>query len=267
MKKYLFMGLTILIATNIMILSGVAYNRMGQATTQLTLTERELPLPYKTGIKKENSAISLAIQWRVPSKVGDSYYPYQSKRITITHQDLAELGFKVNDIQENYWLESKELYWALEYDGAMHKAEIAKAMEKYQKASLAFQTQPSDSNSRKKKQQELSLAREKTSNSRLFFIELSADYQYLATKYSDKQNFLIIKGLAKPYYNRTDKNYSLSLKNMSVSQIMMPVAYNQVLSDLKNLNRQEVTLPRYAVNINWGQRLEPWVVNAKRLID
>jgi len=267
MKKYLLIGLTILIGTNIVALSGVAYNRVGDATTQLMLTERELSLPYNSSFQKENSGISLAINWRTPSGENESFYRYNSRDIKISKHELLALGFNQIDVKDNYWQESKELYWAFEFNGALHKAEIEKSAEKYQTALATFQESPNDTNRRNKTEYNKSLAREKTSNSRLFFIEASADYESLAAKFSYQKNILIVKGLAKPYYNRKDKYYNLKLKHLSVRNVMIPLEYTAVLYNLKSLDRGDVTPPRYVVDINWGSRLEPWIVDVKRLTD
>jgi len=264
MKKYLLIGLIILIGTNLAVLGGVAYNRMGEATAQLTLTERELSLPYNSSARKENSGMSLSIDWRTPSRNNETYYP---RDIRITKDELLALGFAQVDVKDNYWVESRELYWAFEFDGALHKAEVIKAKEKYQTALLAYEEQSSDTNSYKKNEYSESLAREKTTNSRLFFVEASADYESLATKFAAQQNILIVKGLAKPYYNNSDKTYSLQLMHLSVRHIMVPLEYTKALVDLKRIDRQDITPPRYAVDISWGNRLEPWIVDVKRLTD
>ncbi len=267
MKKFILIGLVILIGTNLAALSGVALNRVGEATTQLILTERELSLPYNSDAQKENSGMSLFIDWRTPTGVNESYFSYNSRDIKITKDELLALGFDQIDVKDNYWVESRELYWAFEFNGALHKAEIKKASAKYQTALVTFEENPNETNSRKKTEYSDSLEREKTTNSRLFFIEASADYESLASRFSDQQNILIVKGLAKPYYKSNDKTYSLLLKQLSISSIMVPLEYSEVFSSLKSLGRRDIAPPRYAVNINWGGRLEPWIVDAKRLAD
>ncbi|KGJ96908.1 DUF4824 family protein [Colwellia psychrerythraea] len=263
MKKHLLIGLTILIGTNLAALGGVVYNQMSDATAQLTLTERELSLPYNSGAQKENSGISLSINWRTPTGENETYYPYNSRDVKLTIAELLALGFAQTDIKDNYWVESRELYWAFEFDGALHKAEIIKAEDKYQAAIATYEEQPNDTSSRKKNEYSESLEREKTNNSRLFFIEASADYESLADKFSGQKNILIVKGLAKPYYNN-DKTYSLMLKHLSVSNIMVPLEYSDALSHLKRVDRRDITPPRYAVDISWGSRLEPWITNINK---
>lgn len=265
MKKYLMMGLVILIGTNIMVLAGVSYNRMGDAKAQLTLTERELLLPYRTSAQQENSGISLTINWRTPTHNNESYSPYQSKDITLSKDELLALGFQLINEHDNYWAESKELYWALEFDGALYQAEITKATEKYNSVLADFKEQPNDSNKRIEKRWRENLTKEKTSNSRLFFIEAAAHYQTLANKFTNQPNILIVKGLTKPFYNKNHQTYSLRLSQLSVSNIMVPFAYADVFYGLLRVNREDIPTPRYALTINWGNSLEPWVIDAQKL--
>jgi len=250
MKKYLIIGLLMLIGTNIVTLGGVAFNRMGEATSQLTLTERELSLPYNYGMQKENSGISLSIDWRTPTGSDTSIYSYNSQDIKITEHELLALGFEPFDSESNYWAESRELHWALEFDGLLYDAEVKKAQLKYQTSLATYQEQQNDTNSEQKKKALARLNREKNSNSRLFFLEAARDYESLSTKFSERKNILIVKGLAKPYYNKKQKNYSLILRHLLVSNIMVPLKKADFLAGLTSLNNNDVILPRYAVDIN-----------------
>jgi len=261
MKKYLIIGLMILLGTNIIALSGVAFNRMGEPTAQLTLTERELSLPYNNRAEKENSGISLSIDWRIPTKEGEEYRSWAAKEINITKNEILALGFDPLDMKDNYWAESKELYWALELNGALYKAEVEKATTAYQMALATFEGDSNENNNRKQKETSKSLKREKTANSRLFFIEASADYESLATKFSEQKNILIVKGLIKPYFTKRHNSYRLLLKHLSVEHIMVPLEYSEVFLNPKSLAKGKTV--HYSVDIKWGNRLEPWVVGAK----
>lgn len=265
MKKYLIAGLSILIVTNLVVLSGVAFNRMGDATTQLALTERELSLFDFSRAADENSGVSLSIKWRVPTEADDMYYGFSAKDLTLTKDELLALGFNRIDSVNNPWVESRELYWAFEFDGALHKAEIEKVDATYQTALAAYNEQPSDENLRQKNQLSRNLEREKSSNSRLFFIEAAVDYDSLSTKYDRQKNVLIVKGVTKPYYNSNDMAYHLTLRHLSVEKIMVPLEYVEVFSGLENRNRRDINPPRYRVDIKWGARLEPWIVGAQSI--
>ena len=267
MKKYLIMGLVILLGTNLVVLGGVVYNRMGEATAHLTLTERELTLPYDGSFEKENSGTLLSINWRTPTAVDEPYYAYNSPDVKISKDELLALGFEQSDVENDSWLESRELYWAFEFDGAVHKAEIEKAAMKYQGAVASYEEQPNDGNKRDKKDHKENLEREKTSNSRLFFLAAAADYKSLANKFSAQQNILIVKGLAKPYYNSNDEAYRLMLGHLLVSNIMVPLKYTEVFLGLDISQTKDITPPRYAVDIKWGSRLEPHIISTMRLVD
>jgi hypothetical protein len=78
MKKYLIIGLVILLGTNLVVLGGVAYNRMGEATAHLTLTERELTLPY--------DAFKRRIQEFYLQLIGELRLPLTSPITRTTHR-------------------------------------------------------------------------------------------------------------------------------------------------------------------------------------
>ncbi|WP_199609647.1 DUF4824 family protein [Flocculibacter collagenilyticus] len=270
MKKYLFIGLTILIGTNLAVLSGVAYNRMDEPTAQLTLTERELALPYNIGSQKENSGLSLSIHWRAPSKTSqydghNPYYTYNSRDIKISKDVLLALGFTPEDVLNNNWIESKELYWAFEFDGALHQAEIKKAEASYQRALSNYEKLPNKENNNQKQRSRKALNNEKTMNSRLFFIEAAAHYEALSSKYANKNNIVIVKGLAQPHFDERDKHYQLQLKHLSVRKIMVPSKFASHFDRLKSKHSTNSTAPRYTADVHWGKRLEPWIVDVKRL--
>lgn len=263
MKKYLLIGLIVLIGSNIAVLAGVAYNRMGNSTAQLTLTERELTFPYSSFSQKENSGISLRINWRVPVKKDADYNFYHPRKIKVTKEELLALGFEPKNIKDLFSAESKELYWAFEFNGEIYQAELEKALSKYQSVSVAYQKQPNKTNKRDKENYQKNYDREKLTKSRLFFIEANNNYQALQTKYTNRKNILIVKGLTKPYHD--DDGYGLILQNLSIENIMVPTKYSDVFYGLKNLSRQDITPPRYDVDVKWGSQLQPWIINAERL--
>ncbi|PKH60386.1 hypothetical protein CXF83_21755 [Shewanella sp. Choline-02u-19] len=260
MKKFLLIGLVILIGSNAIALSGVAYNRIGAVTSELTLTERELGLPYNSGMNKENSGILFGMNWRTATRVENAYNGYNSHEAEVTQAQLLALGFEVPD-NEYYGAQSRQLYWALEFDGALHTAEITKAELRYQAALETYTQQPNENNLRLKDDSLVSLKKEKLTNSRLFFVKAALDYESLAAEFSGQDNMLFVKGLAKPYYNVNNNSYRLLLRELLVSNIMVPLEYSEDLSGLSRLGYQDITAPRYTVDIKWGSRLEPWITN------
>jgi hypothetical protein len=57
-RALFLLGFFMIVATNIVVLSGVASNRSGNPESEVILTERELQLPYK--IHEENSGLTLS---------------------------------------------------------------------------------------------------------------------------------------------------------------------------------------------------------------
>jgi hypothetical protein len=62
-RHTLIAGLALILLTNAVALLGVYQNRSGEPESMLTLTQRELQQPYGWGMARENSGISLRINW------------------------------------------------------------------------------------------------------------------------------------------------------------------------------------------------------------
>ena len=89
-------GFVILVASNIVVLSGVASNRSGNPETQITLTERELQLPYR--VHEENSGLTLRFAWRALGKDEDyNMYPHWRSPVWFGSEKLEELGFNIDN--------------------------------------------------------------------------------------------------------------------------------------------------------------------------
>jgi hypothetical protein len=58
-------GFALIVLTNVVALGGAAYNRRGEPESSLRLSERELTDPFVWHGKKENSGLELQLRWRV----------------------------------------------------------------------------------------------------------------------------------------------------------------------------------------------------------
>ena len=260
MKKYLIYGIALVVFTNIFILGGVFYNRSGEPTAQLVLSEREARLPYLSGFEKENSGVGLSISWRALANKKDELAYYNNRSINLTKQQLIALGFTELEVSEDGWAQERTLFFALEYNGEQYQKSLANAQSYYEKALARFELDTND--------EQLKYAKERASeayqqelhrNSRLFFLEAAQDYKTLATKYAAQSNIVIVKGNAKPYFNDYSKDHSLHLRALLVNRINVPAHFVETLASLKTSRGQ--TKPDYSVTVNWGKRLEPWIVD------
>jgi hypothetical protein len=292
--KALLLGTGLIIATNAIVLAGVAYNRSGEPDSTLTLTERELSLPYYYSGNAENSGIELQLMQRS----GISGYlssDYQSPKSLdwFDKEKLAELGFDVSapinedEVTRSYQsLKEKEVILVLEYNGAAYQSVLEAAQKHYDKV-LAEQSPTQDNgqknsekkNSEKKNnknknykltQAEDNLTREKTFASRLFVVDAGQDRYVLRAMYPDRAKYFLMKGLVMAQIkNNGSGGQKLVgyIKSLSNPLIHVPLQYHEVLeavmADKTHRNQNEP--PRYEATINIGRRLEPWLGGVKGL--
>lgn len=262
MKKYLIFGVALILVTNLFVLGGVFYNRTGEPTAQLVLSEREARLPYLSGFEKENSGVALSISWRVLPNENNELAYYNNRSVALTEQQLIALGFSEIEQLKEGWAQERTLYFALEYNGELYQQSLAHAQRYYQKALSRFELDTSDSQLMHAKERAFeTYEREQHYNSRLFFLEASQDYKALASKYAEQNNIVIVKGNAKPYFNQQTKEHFLHVSSLLVNQINVPARYVDDLVSLKALRGTKSS--SYSVTVNWGQRLEPWIVDIK----
>ena len=273
------LGFVILVATNIVALSGVASNRSGEPESQVTLTERELKLPYK--VRKENSGIALRLVWRALGKVKEnSYYPDWRSPAWLSAEKLGELGFNINDYLSStgdttFYKQPipKEVFIVLENDGGPYREALKRAELALEKKEGSFKLNREDKSLRNKfERAEKRLKRERITETRLFAIDAGLDPIKLREKYRDRKRLIITKGLVKPRYNYNKKRKKVYgyITKLSVANIHVPLQYRDILDAIiaKDIYRKnEFGSPRYKVELAYGKRLEPWIVSIKRMDD
>lgn len=279
-KRTLLLGLAIIVVSNAVALAGVAYNRSGVPTSQLTLTERELSLPYNYGFAAENSGISLQLHWRVfDDKNTNAFYSYWSPTKWLDADKLASLGFDVSypldkpDSDRHYQKAiSREVFLVLENDGAVYQKVLQQKQARLAEAQRLLQQNPDKEEfTQRLKRTTDEMEAEQKENSRLFVIDAGLDYAGLRQQYSDNKNYLIARGLVNLRYSGTyhKKPYLMGgIKQLSVTRVNVPLQHTDVLAPLlldKTYRRGRKLPPRYAVSLYYGLRYEPWIVSVKGL--
>ncbi|MFT5707355.1 MAG: putative nucleic acid-binding protein [Oceanospirillaceae bacterium] len=268
MKRYLILGLLIIVLTNIMLFTGVWINRTGLPTSELMLTERELSIPYSHHSEQENSGLLLQIKWRVPLQANDLSDRNNGRRtIDITKAEIEGLGFEAEQLVQKSNTLKNELYWALEYDGELYQKQLSIIENRYQTFLATFTLGADENKQRKKERLEEMLIEEQIQSSRVFFIESAQNAEKLIEKYHNQKNVLIVKGLAKASYNEKNNTFVLHLHTLSAANIMLTRDQTGMLDSLKPVITKTVNKPRYAVEVKWGSRFEPWITNLKKLAD
>ena len=248
-------GFAILVATNILVLSGVASNRSGEPESQLILTERELKLPSR--ISNENSGLKLKVTWRVLAEnTGyDNYSGWRSPE-WFDAEKLKALGFNVtaheletgSDISYRRPL-PKEVFVVLEYNGDAYKEALNRTKISLDEAKDTLSSNTSDDKVRKKVEKAVKrLQRERVTNTRLFAIDAGLDPDVLREQYQDQTRFIITKGLAEPrsYYDKNKKQLSGYVRHLSIGAIQVPLKHRPMFDTIlakEPLNRNAPVPP------------------------
>ena len=269
------MGFVILIVTNIVVLSGVASNRAGTPETRITITERELQLPYR--VHEENSGLTLRLVWRALGQDED-YNNYNNWRspVWFSAEKLEELGFNIDKYlsskdDASFYKQPipKEVFIVLENNGEPYKEAVKRAEIALEKEKDLFQFNSGDKRLRDNfERAEKRLKRERITASRLFAIDAGLDPQKLREKYHDRTRFIITKGLVKPRYNYNKKRKEVFgyITKLSVASIHVPLKHRKIFDAIlvqDKSKRNEFRPPRYEVALAYGSRFEPWIVSVQ----
>ena len=242
-------GLALIALSNAVPLLGVAYNRSGTPDSSLTLTERELMLPYRFDLMGENSGISLRLAWRVESQKGSqgsSYNDPWSHPIWLDNAKLQALGFALPKPVKatgetglsRLKVSTRDVYLVLEYDGEAYQRSLETGQE--------------------------------GNNSRLFVVDAGLDADALRRQYPDGSHYLILQGqviLLGNFIDKDESPYTALIRSLSIEQITIPMQYRKVLEPLlaDNNGLEHGAEPRYSVMLNVGKRHEPWVTEINLL--
>ncbi len=272
-KRTLLVGITLIVLTNAIALSGVAYNRSGEPNSQLVLTERELVLPYEYGFEAENSGIALRLDWRVfNSDIDQRHYGPWSRPDWIDKDKLATLGFDVSyplgnvDSDQVYRKQrSKEVLLVLEYNGVAYQQALASARQYLQREQQLQQENIGNTEfSSRVDNAQTYVQQLTTSDSRLFVIDAGINGEALGMQYPDKAKYIITRGEIGIHLGGTgvnDRHLVGSIKQVSVEAIHVPLPFTQLIEPLIADVRggSDGRPPRYQVTINYGLRFEPWI--------
>ncbi len=267
-------GVALILAANAVALVGVAYNRSGDQESTLTLTQRELSLPFYWEPNDENSGLALQLRWRVRigkeknSGSGTSYPGAHGTPDWLDKAKLMELGFdvsKAENIPEDraYYakLLPKEMLLVLELDGPAYREALEHARQHWQKqeALRAANVGKKEFEQRAKRARE-QLDRDEPDNTRLFVIDAGLDATALRTRYPDRTRYAIVRGHVQPQAGGKTGYVS----GISIDEIHVPFTYRQVFEPmLRDVKRTQygTSWPDkgYKVSVVYGKRFEPWI--------
>jgi hypothetical protein len=276
--RLVFAAVLLLVATNVVVLSGVAYNRAGGPPATIELTERELTLEQSSGALEENSGAALSLHWQAPGADEPPAYLYAASRSPdwLDEAKLFELG-----VDTEYWqserqgysvrsaLFSKEVVLVLEYNGAAYRRALSLAEQEVARLREKVAQTPDDEDRvAKLERYEKWLQQLQVSQTRLYAVDAGLDREALAGQYPDGDRYLLVRGQIG--LSRKDGVVTGRIRQMYVQRVHVPLPYSQQLPELVKgrnfrLYGKQPIAPRYRVRINSGRRLEPWVVSVSAI--
>ena len=279
MKRAYQLGLVsaaLLLVANAVVLSQVIYNRTGEPEAVLSLTERELTIPYRR--HSDSSGLSLKLQWRIDRFTEAGNRNRWHSPDWLNAEKLKQLGFDLHAVEESAkhrkrlrnTLERQVLV-VLEYDGTAH----TRAIEHLEGALKAAQTeaagQPHDpQRDRKLQEARKKLVHERVSASRLFAVDAGRNLDRLREQYPDRGRYLILQGTVDIYahFSKSQSEPRGYISRLLNNRLNVALEQRQILEDAVAGGRNRLARghkPRYAVKLACGRRLEPWIRGISRL--
>jgi len=271
-RKLMLSAVLLLLLTNIVVLSGVAYNRSGEPVVSLELTERELTMVQSYRRADENSGTALSLQWQVSGGVELPEFLFAGGRSPewLDEAKLSALGFNLAALKRDKeqdrhrWRSlAREVVIVLEYDAEAYQQALLLADHQVSQLREKLAESPGDENlTDKLKQAEEQLTRLKISQTRLYAVDAGLEQQALADKYADSEKYLFVRGDIGPGWD--DDAVTGRIQRLTIQQVHVPLPYSQQLAELTQGQRfsaynTEPIAPRYRVRLNIGKRLEPWI--------
>ncbi|MFL6623092.1 MAG: DUF4824 family protein [Sulfurifustis sp.] len=276
-KRTLVAGVVLIVATNAVALAGVAYNRSGEPSSVLKLTERELALPYSWGFAAENSGIALNLRWRVSSGRGTGgrwYYRSGGSPGWLDKEKLAALGFDVSkpvetsDGERHYeQLLGKEALLVLELDGPAYQSALEQVREHLRSETGLAAANPGKKEFKARAEEAAkALTAEERSQTRLFVVDAGLERDALRARYPDRVRYAIVRGQVTLSVLGTGANRRLGgyVSDLSIEAVHVPLAYRGIFEPLMRAPGRvdPPAEPRYDVTLAFGKRLEPWLLDA-----
>ncbi|OGS80575.1 MAG: hypothetical protein A2061_00865 [Gallionellales bacterium GWA2_59_43] len=264
--RTLVVGVTLIVLTNAVVLLGATYNRSGDPESQLRLTQRELQ-HSQWRAEKDNSGITLELNWRILPAQLDRYDRYSAGRwempAWLDKVKLEQLGFDVAKLasERGYGrrddIQPREVLLVLELNGPAYLQAVQRARiyADQAKALLAANSR-SERDKESAKDAAENYRDEQLKNSRLFVIDAGVDLQKLRATYPDRTRYVIVHGLVRPTSVQKEGGTKIGgqITELHAERINVPYLYREVF----------INSAAFEVTVAFGQRLEPWIVAASR---
>ena len=254
-RTLLLIAAGIVIAVNLFVLAGVAWNRSGTPESQLSLNQRELHLPSRSRQTEENTGLALVLQWSALAKEAN---PYSAKTPAWLDQDkLRSLGFSnfdPDDTRARRRESPREALLVLELAGPAYHAAVQQAEKKL----AELQAIPAKADVLEDWRKRVTNLKHK--DSRLYAVDAGLELDALRHRYPNRQQYAIVPALIGWNSLQINRAYAIQghIRNLPGEHINLPSELRAAFEKLPANN-----WAKYHVEIAFGQRLEPWIINAQ----
>jgi hypothetical protein len=278
--KILAAGTALILVVNVVALTGVYFNRSGEPESRMTLSQRELGMPWGWGLAKDNSGLALGLNWRVSagnaaeySYGGLGYHGGTPEWLDEPH--MRALGFDVALVAEDTAGRRRferqlprEVLLVLELAGPAWQQALERSRQnvaRHEAARKANADSKEFADKAKRALEQLHL--EETGNSRLFAIDAGLELSALRAQYPDRSRFLILKATLRPRLETRDRKTRVTgyVSEPAVKQINVPHTLRPTLEPVLRKQRNSTDDParHFSATLAVGPRLEPWIESVR----
>ena len=249
-RTSLLAAAVIVLIANTFALAHAWRNRSGVVTTDITLTERELPLSNNSD--DDDSGVAFNLRWTDPQGY---IYPANDPAPWLDQNHLQELGFDTSVAPSDseafdYYMRQRPRrgFVALEYDGPSWQKWIDDVEAQAKKQSLVspYMTQ----------------LNQRESATRLMAIDGGSDPVQLRARHPDRGSVIIVPAVIRIGTQPLSANNAARLVG-SIQEIPSSIHVPRPFSDVFQRARGGNNRATYRVHLRYGASLEPWVVGVE----
>jgi Domain of unknown function (DUF4824) len=231
-------------------------NRSGPVETDITLTERELPMSYS--LNEDGSGVSLDLRWLDPAWAS---FGWERPALWLDQKALQELGFDTSvaasddKATEFYQRQrARRAFVAVEYDGPAWRKHVEDAeRQDQQRAELSHVNIPPHSHE---------------AETHLVAIDASTDPVHLRARHPDRNSVIIVPAVVRiavdPFSPASGGRPSRAARlSGSVQQIPSSIHVPRPFSDAFRRLPKDRSKVRYQGHLRYGASYEPWIVGVE----
>lgn len=248
-------AVALVVAVNTFVLAGVAWNRSGEPTAILELTERELAMPHSRWSGRESTGVSLSI------RQADQDLEW------LDRDKLAELGFDIGRYEGrpryDWRAVERRLFVVLEFDGPAFRDLLAEREARLAEAREGLES--GETNRKQVEAAEAALERLETAGSRLVVVDAGKEAASLRQRYPDRQRYAVMRALVHMRATTRAGQESEPVLRGRVGRLLpgrvhVPRRFHTPLKRATDETRNAYDdPPRYHAVVKFGRRAEPWL--------